>query len=70
MMKECRLRVFENRVLRRMFGPNRNNITRSGENYTMSLIICTHQIHASDQTEKNEIGRANSTYGSSFSGET
>jgi hypothetical protein len=26
--KECRLRVFQNRVLRRIFGPKRNEITR------------------------------------------
>jgi hypothetical protein len=26
--EECRLRVFENRVLRRLFGPIRNEVTR------------------------------------------
>jgi hypothetical protein len=26
--KECRLRVFENRVFRRLFGPKRNEIKR------------------------------------------
>jgi hypothetical protein len=26
--EERRLKVFENRVLRRMFGPNRNEVTR------------------------------------------
>jgi hypothetical protein len=26
--EECRLRVFENRVLRRLFGPKRDEITR------------------------------------------
>jgi hypothetical protein len=70
MKEECRLRVFENRVLRRIFGPNRYKVTRSGENYTRSLMICTHQIHAGDQTEKNEIGRASSTCGGGFGGET
>jgi len=41
-----RLGVFENRVLRRMFGPKRDEVTGSGENYIMrSLVICTaHQI--------------------------
>ena len=39
--EKCRLRVFENRVLRRIFG-SRDKITGSGENYTMrSLKICT-----------------------------
>ena len=38
MREEHRLRVFENRVLRRIFGPKRE----SGENYIMrSLMICT-----------------------------
>jgi hypothetical protein len=57
--------VFENRVLRRIFGPKRDEVTENGETFIMrSLIICTpHQIVFSDQIEKNEIGRASSTYG-------
>jgi hypothetical protein len=40
--EERRLRVFENRVLRRIFGPKRNEVTGSGENYIMkSLMMCT-----------------------------
>jgi hypothetical protein len=27
LMEECRLRVFENRVLRRIFGPRRDKVT-------------------------------------------
>jgi len=44
--EERRLRVFKNRVLRGIFGPKRDEVTGSGENYTMrTLIICTaHQI--------------------------
>jgi hypothetical protein len=39
--EERRLRVFENRVLRRVFGPKRVEVTRSGENYIISsLMIC------------------------------
>jgi hypothetical protein len=30
-----RLRVFENRVLRRIFGPKRDEVTGNGENYIM-----------------------------------
>jgi hypothetical protein len=38
----CRQRVFENRVLRRIFGPKGDKVT-SGEYYIMrSLVICTH----------------------------
>jgi hypothetical protein len=33
--EERRLRVFDNRVLRRMFGPKRDEVTRNGENYIM-----------------------------------
>jgi hypothetical protein len=37
-----RLRVFENRVLRRVFGCKRDEVTGNGENYIMrSLGICT-----------------------------
>ena len=41
-MEERRLRVFENRVLRRVFGPKRDEVTGNGENYIMrSLGIFT-----------------------------
>jgi len=41
-MEERRLRVFENMVLRGIFGPKRDEITGSGENYIIkSLMICT-----------------------------
>jgi hypothetical protein len=33
--EECRLRVFENRVLRRIFGPKREEVKGNGENYIM-----------------------------------
>ena len=40
--EERRLKVFENRVLRRVFGPKRDEVTGNGENYIMmSLVICT-----------------------------
>jgi hypothetical protein len=36
------MRVFKNRVLRRIFGPKRDEVTGSGENYIMrSSMICT-----------------------------
>jgi hypothetical protein len=43
---ECRLRVFENRVLRRIFGPKRDEVTGTGKDYiTRSFMLCTpHQI--------------------------
>jgi hypothetical protein len=37
-----RLRVFENRVLRMIFGQKRDEVTESGENcITKSFVICT-----------------------------
>ena len=42
MREERRLRVSENRVLRRIFGPKTDEVIKSGENYIMrSLMICT-----------------------------
>jgi hypothetical protein len=41
-MEEHRRRVFENRVLRRILGPKRDEVTGGGENCIMrSFIICT-----------------------------
>jgi hypothetical protein len=41
--EERRLKVFKNRVLRRKFGPERNDVTGNVETCTMwSFIICTH----------------------------
>jgi len=38
------MRVFENRVLRGIFGVKRDEVKRSGDNYIMrSLIFCTPQ---------------------------
>ena len=40
--EERRLRVFENRVLRRIFGPERDEVTGGGQNYIIrSLMIST-----------------------------
>ena len=40
--EERKLRVFENRVLRRVFGHKRDEVIGSGENYIMrSLMKCT-----------------------------
>jgi hypothetical protein len=39
---ERRLRVFENRALRSIFGPKRDEVKGSRENYRIrSLMICT-----------------------------
>jgi hypothetical protein len=41
-LEERRLRLFENRVQRKIFGPKRDDVTGSGGNYiTESLMTCT-----------------------------
>jgi hypothetical protein len=46
MREECRVMVFENRVLRKIFGPKRDEVTKSwGDYITRNCMICTpHQI--------------------------
>ena len=39
--EECRLRVFENRILRRIFGPKRDENGEWRRLYNEELIICT-----------------------------
>jgi hypothetical protein len=45
--EECRLRVFEKRVLRRMFGPKRDELTgkwRKPHNEELNDLYCSHNI--------------------------
>jgi hypothetical protein len=64
--KERRLRVFENRVLRRLFGPKRDEVTgewiklhneKLNDPYSFSTIFW------GDQIKKNEMGGVCSRYG-------
>jgi hypothetical protein len=45
-VEEHRHRVFHNTVLRKVTGPRRDEVTGTGENYTIrSFMICTpHQV--------------------------
>ena len=77
--EERRFRVFENRVLRRIFGPKRDEVTREWSKLHIeelndlysSFKFCSH-----DKIEKNEMGGACSAYGGEerriqgFGGET
>ena len=72
-----RLRVFENRVLRRIFGPKRDGVTgkwRKLHNEELNDVYSSPSI--GDKIEKNEMGGACGTYGGrkrctqGFGGET
>jgi len=58
MREECKLRVFENRVLRRIFGPKRDEVTREWRKL--------HNVELNDlyfaPNVKNEMGGPCSTY--------
>jgi hypothetical protein len=77
--EEQRLRVFENRVLRRIFGPKRDLVTgewRRLHNEELNDLNVSLNIISGDQIEKNEMDGACSTYGGGercipdFGGET
>ena len=63
--EERRLRVFDNMVLRRIFGPRRDEVTgNGGDCITRSLMICLlTQYCAGDKIEKNEMGWTCGAYG-------
>jgi hypothetical protein len=58
--EECRLRVFENRVLRRIFGPKRNEVTGEWRRLHNKELYA---YHSGDQVTKTEMGRTCGTYG-------
>ena len=63
-IEEHRLRVFENRMLRRIFGPKRDEVTGSGEDYiTRSFMVCTYRKLFRDHIKKNAMGGACGTFG-------
>jgi len=56
--EECALRVFENGVLRRLFGPKRNDVTREWRTlHNEELLICTHQILFGSSNQEEWDGR-------------
>jgi hypothetical protein len=78
--EECRLRVFENKVLRRIFGPKRDEVTgewRRLHNEELYALYSSPDIFFSGyHVKKAEMGRTCGTYGGEerciqgFSGET
>ena len=77
--EERRLRVFENRVLRRIFGPKRDEVTgewRKLHNEELNDLYSSPTMVAGDKNKKNEMGGACAAYGGEekriqgFGGET
>jgi len=61
--EKCRQRVFENRVLRRIFGPKRDEVIRElKENYTTRSLVILTKHYSGVQIKKNEISGVCSTY--------
>jgi hypothetical protein len=58
--EEHRLRVFENRILRRIFGPKRDEVT--GEWRKMNNVLIP-RYHYASQVKANEVGGACGTHG-------
>ena len=66
MREEKRLRVFENKVLRRIFGPRRDEVTgdwRRLHNEEIKCFVHLTQYCAGDKIKKNEMGWACGAYG-------
>jgi hypothetical protein len=64
--EEHRLRVFENRVLRTIFGPRRDEVTgewRKLHNEEFNVMYSSPTIARMIKIEKNEMGGVCSTYG-------
>jgi hypothetical protein len=60
-----RLRVFENRVLRKIFGPKRDKVTGSWADCASgasSFVVFT-KYHWGSKIKRNEMGRTCGTYG-------
>jgi hypothetical protein len=56
--EQLRLRVFENRVLRRIFGPKRDEVTGEWRKLHKEGSVLLTQYFSGDKIEKNEMGGA------------
>jgi hypothetical protein len=64
--EECRLRIFENKVLRRVFGPKRNEVTgewRRLHNEELYAPVLLTRYSSGNQIKQANIGRVFSAYG-------
>jgi hypothetical protein len=63
--EKCRLRAFENRVLRRIFGPKNDEVTgveKTKQQKALCSVLLT-KYHSGDQVKKTDVGRTCSMYG-------
>jgi hypothetical protein len=60
--EERRLRVFENRVLGRIFGPERDEVTGESRKLHNEELNNLYSSPSSGEIEKSEMGGACSTY--------
>ena len=64
--EERKLRVFENKVFKRIFGPRRDEVTgdwRRLHNEEINVFVLLTQYRAGDKIKKNEMGWACGAYG-------
>jgi hypothetical protein len=65
--EECRLWVFKNRVLRKIFGPKRDEVTREWRRLhnkdLYALYSSPNTYHSGDEVKKTEMDRACSRNG-------
>jgi hypothetical protein len=61
--KKCRQRVFENRVLRRIFGPKRDELTGEWRRlHDKEFYALDSSYHSGDQVKRIKMGRGCSTH--------
>jgi hypothetical protein len=64
-IEECRLRVFGNRVMKKIFGNERDEVTgveKTTERRVKLSVLLT-KYYSGDQIKKNEVGGAFNMYG-------